>query len=86
MNNPLQIIAAVTIATSLSSCKDEEIRTVAYFSANPDARAEQLAACESRDNSDAAANCRNALEAERLAARERDKKAFESTFGKPTFN
>jgi len=86
MNNPLQIIAVITIAASLGGCKGEEVRTVAYFSANPDARAEQLAACESRDNSDAAANCRNAVEAERLAARERDKKAFESTFGRPTFN
>lgn len=86
MNNPLLIIVSITIAVALSGCKAEEVQTVAYFSANPDARAEQLAACELRDNADAAANCRNAMEAERLAARERDKKAFESTFGKPTFN
>lgn len=81
-----QICLALAFVATLSACKGEEKHSVTYFSEHPDARSAQLAACELRDNADNDANCRNASEAARLAARTRDKNAFESAFGKASFD
>jgi len=86
MNHFARVTFAIVLASTLGACKNEEIHTVAYFSANPEARIAQLSACELRDDSADDANCRNAKDAELEAARERERAAIESVYGKPSFD
>lgn len=85
MNHFACVTSAIALVSALGACKNDETHTVAYFSANPDARAAQLAACELRDNAANDANCRNARDAELEVSRERERAAIGNIYGKPSF-
>ena len=65
----------------LAACKEEENKTVEYFTDNPVERAETLAGCETQDAAEADANCTNAQTAESLAESGANLDAAQKYFG-----
>lgn len=86
MTPQMPILAALAATALIMGCKEEENRTVDYYSSNPEERAEILATCEVSDRALEEANCVNADLAEQQAKRDQDREGFQRTFGDPSFD
>ncbi len=76
--NRLVMMACLVV---LTACKEEENKTVEYFTDSPVERAETLAGCETLDAAQADANCTNAQTAKSLAESNANLDAAKKYFG-----
>ncbi len=74
-------LVMMTCFVALTACKEEENKTVEYFTDNSVERAETLADCETLDTAQADANCTNAQTAESLAESDKNLDAAQKYFG-----
>ncbi|WP_282092819.1 EexN family lipoprotein [Epibacterium ulvae] len=71
----------MTCFVALTACKEEENKTLEFFTGNPAERAETLADCEMLDAAETDANCSNAQAAESLAKSNANLDAAQKYFG-----
>lgn len=76
--NRLALIACLVV---LTACKEEENKTVEYFTDNPVERAKTLADCETLDAAESDASCTNAQTAKSLAESDANLDAAQKYFG-----